>query len=120
MNKYEEKQPDSDGMDYEFVEQYLTDLVSDINLRLFCEREADTDMLFPSGRIFWIEGVTLLSYEPGICSQKIARDVKISEVSRSLLRRIARWIKNRLTEIAGKGALPASLRKIDRKRKKGR
>ena len=111
MNRYEEKPTDSDGMSYELVEQYLDDLVTDINLRLFCEREADTDTLFPPGRIFWIEGVTILSYEPGIYSQKVVRNPNVSEISRGLLKRIVRWIKNRLTEIAGKGALPASLRK---------
>ena len=119
MNRYEEKPTDSDGMSYEFVEQYLDNLVTDINLRMFCEREADTDTLFFPEMIFWIEDVTILSYEPGIYSQKIVRDVKISEVSRSLLQRIVGWIKNRLTEIAENGALPASLRKID-KLKKGR
>ena len=111
MNRYEEKPTDSDGMSYELVEQYLDDLVTDINLRLFCEREADTNTLFSPARIFWIEGVTILSYEPGIYSQKVVRNPNVSEISRGLLKRIVRWIKNRLTEIAGKGALPASLRK---------
>lgn len=102
MNRCEEKEPDYDGMDHEYVEQYLSDLIPELNLRLLCEREADQDVYFPSDKVFWIEGITILSYRPGIYHQRIIRDCKATEVSKRLLERIVGWIKNRLTELRGK------------------
>ncbi|MCM1040233.1 MAG: hypothetical protein NC434_13020 [Ruminococcus sp.] len=101
MNRYEENEPEIDGMDHEFVRQYLSDLLPEINLRLLCEQEADADILFPRNKVFWVEEITLLSYRPGGHYHRMIRDSRPVEVSRRLLERIMRWFRKRLMEPQG-------------------
>lgn len=54
---------ETDAHVYEVVRQYLTGLLPDLNLRLFCDAELAPGR-FPQ-RILWVEEITVLKAEAG-------------------------------------------------------
>ena len=55
MNRNDGQKPETDSIGRFFMEQYFADLIPELNLRLLCEKQADTDAFLPPERLFWIE-----------------------------------------------------------------
>lgn len=65
--------PDN-SITYEMLEQYLGELVLNLNLQLFCEREGDE--LFPAEKLLWVDNVTITAYETDSCSGRTSQNEK--------------------------------------------
>lgn len=102
MNRNDGQKPETDSIGRFFMEQYFADLIPELNLRLLCEKQVDTDAFLPPERLFWIEDITILTYDPGIYRQQTDRNVPRTEVPLCLPKRILEWIKTVLRKQQGK------------------
>ncbi len=88
------------------LEKYFVCLALDMNLRLVCERERDG--LHPPERLLWVDGIVILSYEPGICY----RDGSRGPVCLRRIREAAGRLAKRLME-RWERRTPLALKKIN-------
>lgn len=89
----QEKQPCDKA--YKFAGQYLTGLLPELNLRLFCDAETECGR-FPQ-RILWVEKITMLEAEGSAsdraCKEKYCQEEK--PVFSGQIKYMAEKIKNR-------------------------
>lgn len=63
-----------DSITYEMLEQYLRELVLDLNLHLLCDRVEDELLL--SERLVWVDDISIMAYEAIPCNRKLLQSRK--------------------------------------------
>lgn len=96
---------------YEFLEEYLEEIRTDLNLRLLCEKEEGEYHL--PGRILWVENIEILSFEP----PAVCREISGWEAELHRAGQAAKELIKRLTE-SWERRTPRTLK--NKSKKKGR